>query len=85
MIYGCQRFKFTQYAILGSKYETLYKNWSFVKLRKTNMRRIEKKNLPYFDNKIDNSINELLIISYEWQVQILINECNTKWGNRLMI
>ena len=44
------------------------------------MKRIERKKqmLPYFDNKINNSINKLLIISYEWQVPILINKCNTK-------
>ena len=75
IIYSSQRFKLTQHDILDQNIKHFLRIWLFVKLKKYNENRESKmqkfkKWSHSLDYKIDNLINEWLIIPYNGQVSI---------------
>ena len=86
-----KRFKLITHKFQGKEYQTISRNWSYneAKNKEKDKKGYDHENTRRRSKSVDqsdsNKLNEWLIVSYEWQIPIILYNSHTKSGSHLRI
>ena len=83
--------RITEFELNSKKYTSLLRNWSHtskseevIKNEDCINKGLKRRSNSFVDKDLE-SLNELLIVPFEWQIPIIMYDCHTKQGSHLKI